>query len=244
MAAIRPMIRSVRAAASDGLSVQEVQYDHGVKMGRHAHPELSLTMVLCGALQECVGSKGRAEPAAFAIGVKPFCVEHSNEFAPTGTRLISVTVAKSWYDRLEEHGPALDDWRWVSAGPAVATFLSLLQHLRHDPAAVQHPAGLRAAHGVPGPGGGPARARRAVEDTVARPALALGRDRHRPNRRLRRRRAPRSHWTRSGLALARTTAAARRSLPWRADHDAGTGSGSTSSVARTRFPPALRRIDF
>lgn len=136
MAAIRPMIRSVRAAATDGLSVQEVQYDHGVKMGRHAHPELSLTMVLCGALQECVGSKGRAEPAAFAIGVKPFCVEHSNEFAPTGTRLISVTVAKSWYDRLEEHGPALDDWRWVSAGPAVATFLSLLQHLRHDPAAV------------------------------------------------------------------------------------------------------------
>ena len=36
MGAIRPMIRPVRAAASDGLS---------------------LTMVLCGALQECVGSK-------------------------------------------------------------------------------------------------------------------------------------------------------------------------------------------
>jgi AraC family transcriptional regulator len=126
------MIRCVRAATSDGLSVREVQYDHGVTMGRHAHRELSLTMVLSGALRECVGSKGRAEPAAFAIGVKPFGVEHANAFAPTGTRLISVTVTKSWYDRLEEPVPALDDWRWVGGGPAVATFLHLLQHLRQD----------------------------------------------------------------------------------------------------------------
>lgn len=40
-----------------------------------------------------------------AIGVRPFGVEHSNEFAPTCTRLISVTVARSWYDRLDEHVP-------------------------------------------------------------------------------------------------------------------------------------------
>jgi hypothetical protein len=136
MAAIRPMIRSVRAAASDGLAVQEVQYDHLVKMGPTRTVSCHSQWFSAAHFQECVGSKGRAEPAAFAIGVKPFGVEHSNEFAPTGTRHISVTVAKSWHDRLEEHVPALDDWRCVGVGPAVATFRNLLQHLRRDPTAV------------------------------------------------------------------------------------------------------------
>jgi len=142
MRATRPSIRPIRAVSCDGLALQEVQYDHGVTMGRHAHPELSLTLILAGSLVESVGARA-TDVAAFAIGVKPFGVEHANQFAASGTRILCLKISRPWWERLDQRVPLLDRWHWVGAGPAVPTFLNVLAYLRHR--AAQAPAWLETA---------------------------------------------------------------------------------------------------
>ena len=102
-------------------------------MARHAHAELSLTMILSGAVQERVGAKEVIEPAELSVGVKPFYVEHSNQFAASGARLVSVTLSKSWHDEVDQPLARLKQWWWGSGGTEVPVFLNLLQRLRESP---------------------------------------------------------------------------------------------------------------
>jgi AraC family transcriptional regulator len=127
----------VHSFSSEGLAISEVDYEAGFRMPRHAHPYLSLSLIVRGGVEESTGAKRRSLATPLSIGVKPPGVDHSNAFSRHPTRIVCLQVSPEWRARLDERMPALDEWRWSFGGPALPVFLRLASQLRENPEALR-----------------------------------------------------------------------------------------------------------
>jgi AraC family transcriptional regulator len=125
-----PVADSSSATDLPGLSAQEAVYAPGERMPRHAHPELALTLVLSGCIDEAV-SRSTNQAVALSVGVKPAGTEHANRFGPGGTHTVCVTISDAWLNRFGPLVPEVRTWRWLRGGAAVPVFVRILEALKH-----------------------------------------------------------------------------------------------------------------
>lgn len=109
--------------------VREVTYQPHLRQARHAHAETTVTLVVAGSLRETVGSSQEVA-RALSIVVKPGDTEHADHFGEGGARTVQVGLTAAEATALHEWEPAVRQWRWTHAGPAVPAFLRLLAALR------------------------------------------------------------------------------------------------------------------
>jgi AraC family transcriptional regulator len=108
------------------LYISEQTYAPGLKQARHAHADMTVTLVLRGSLQERVGSHQEiARP--LSVVIKPTDIEHANEFGPSGARTLQIRVGSAESATLAEWQASLGHWRWLHAPAAIGSFLSLLE---------------------------------------------------------------------------------------------------------------------
>jgi AraC family transcriptional regulator len=120
----RPLAHSPR--------VREVAYEPGLRQARHAHQETTVTLVVAGSLRETVGD-AQEVARALSIVVKPGDTEHADHFGDRGARTVQIGLTASEAAAAHEWEPAVRQWRWTHAGPAVPAFLRLLAVLRSSP---------------------------------------------------------------------------------------------------------------
>ena len=93
-------------------------YEAGLRQPPHTHEEAQLTILLAGAMREVVG--GREElGTALSVVAKPPGVRHADEVGPAGARTLQIAFP------VDDGGAAPRVWRWIHAGPGIATMLSL-----------------------------------------------------------------------------------------------------------------------
>jgi AraC family transcriptional regulator len=84
----------LRYIRTPGFAVTEASYPGGLTIPRHDHEAPSLTFVLNGGLDEVV--QGRSEVLGpRELLLKPGATSHSNQFGPSGARLLLVEVFQS-----------------------------------------------------------------------------------------------------------------------------------------------------
>jgi AraC family transcriptional regulator len=114
------------------LHITEQTYAPGLKQARHAHSEMTITMILRGSLHECVGSiQEIARP--LSIVIKPIDTEHADEFGARGARTLQIRIPATEFTVLRSWEPALTQWRWQHAPRATGSFLRLLEAHRTRP---------------------------------------------------------------------------------------------------------------
>ncbi len=123
--------RSVRTPR--GITVSEIAYAPGRRQRTHAHPGVSLTLVLRGSVLERAGRReeiGRA----LSVVLKPEGVEHADRYGERGldTVQIALSAASSSLQRLPRAALA---WRWSHGGAVAASFLEVVRALRETPCA-------------------------------------------------------------------------------------------------------------
>lgn len=113
--------------------VRRLDYPAGLTQRRHAHERASVTVILSGAIAECVGSR-EERGRALSVVLKPPGVEHS-DVVHAATRTVQVTFDAGTMSGL----PAMDRlarWRWIHGGGAAYALLALahvaLRSERHD----------------------------------------------------------------------------------------------------------------
>jgi AraC family transcriptional regulator len=129
-------------------------YDGALRQPPHAHEEAQMTILLAGAIRETVG--GREEfGTPLSVAVKPPGVRHADEVGPAGARTLQIAFP------VDDGGAAPRVWRWIHAGPGIATMLSLaaaVQRRGELPSsledAVWDAVGSIPADGPPRPGAG------------------------------------------------------------------------------------------
>ena len=114
---------------TQAVRVREVAYQPDLRQARHAHQETTVTLVVAGSLRETVGS-AQEVARALSIVVKPGDTEHADHFGERGARTVQVGLTVKEAAALREWEPAVRQWRWTHAGPAVPAFLRLLAVLR------------------------------------------------------------------------------------------------------------------
>jgi AraC family transcriptional regulator len=109
--------------------IREVAYSPGLRQARHAHAETTVTLVVAGSLRETVGQTQEIA-RALSVVVKPGDTEHADHFGEHGTRTVQIGLTAAEGTVLREWEPAVRQWRWTHAGPAVPAFLRLLAIVR------------------------------------------------------------------------------------------------------------------
>ena len=123
---MRPATTSAVNAATPwrhlgGWRLREVWYAPGVAQPRHRHGEPSLSLVLCGELDE-TSSAGSYRAAAGSLVIKPAEHWHANEYGPRRRHLVQLEVPAELQSRLPH------DYGWHDTSPLARRVMALLHH--------------------------------------------------------------------------------------------------------------------
>jgi AraC family transcriptional regulator len=124
-----PTPSTLRSARTTGVELVEAAYAPGVRMPRHAHPELSITLMTHGGVQESVNTRTN-DASVWSICVKPAGVEHANVFSPSGARTISAKIDAGWLHTDRDNHPVTAEWRWITGGRPGAILRAILETMR------------------------------------------------------------------------------------------------------------------
>lgn len=148
--------------ATPTLTLHVGHYPAGLTQPPHAHDELHLSLVLCGAVREDVESRA-VDAGPLCVVIKDPGVVHADRFGPAGATLVSLRF-RGPVDALLGDRPAARRWQWTRDTGVAARFVAVacratggVTRLRADDAdLVALFAALRAARHHPPPGQVPA----------------------------------------------------------------------------------------
>jgi hypothetical protein len=126
-----PASRLLQHAAGRDLDLTETVYDAGRTMGKHAHAETCVTLILRGGVEERVVRRAAVASTA-SIGIKPAQIEHSDRFGPAGSRTLKLRIGMDFARRLEEFSRPLERWAWVPLGGGAPVMLRMRRRLWED----------------------------------------------------------------------------------------------------------------
>jgi AraC family transcriptional regulator len=104
-----------------GWRLREVWYAPGISQPRHRHGEPSLSLVLCGELEE-TSNAGSYRAAAGSLVIKPAEHWHANEYGPRGAHLVQLEAPAELQSRLPH------DYGWHDTSPLARRVMAMLHH--------------------------------------------------------------------------------------------------------------------
>ncbi len=120
--------RALHCTTGAGTVVQVRRYAPHERQSAHFHESTSMTLIVRGSLEECVGSE-TARGSALSVVVKPAGVEHRDRFGSEGATTLQVVLSHADEAAMTQAGPGLSEWRWIHAGEVARPLVHLLRLL-------------------------------------------------------------------------------------------------------------------
>jgi AraC family transcriptional regulator len=100
------------------MQLREHVYRSGQRQAPHAHDYASISMIVCGSLDEAANGM-RRDGGAASIIVKPRDLVHDDEYGRRGARMFTLVTDAD-----------VGSYRWLFAGPAAALFTHAIREWR------------------------------------------------------------------------------------------------------------------
>lgn len=125
----------VRSVTTEGFVVAETRHAPGQRLGRHAHENATVTLLLQGASQELAAVSGRITCAPGSALFRPPGVVHEDLFGPRGTRNVEIEVRPGELETLRRQTRVFDV-HMLNDSPELNVFgRRIRSELAHDDAA-------------------------------------------------------------------------------------------------------------